>query len=82
MFAFAKTVGIDEIESFALALARHFVDDVAPVTAADVRIEYAWERIDDHDHGFHKAGSRCVRRASWSTRTAPPSSAASATWSC
>src|SRR5688572_8037140 len=58
VFAFAKMVGIDEIEAFGLALAHHFVDDVAPVTAADVRIEeYAWERIDDHDHGFRKAGS-------------------------
>lgn len=58
VFAFAKQVGIGEIEDFGRALARHFVDDVAPVTAADVRIEeFAWERIEDHDHGFRKAGA-------------------------
>ena len=58
VFAFAKSVGIEEIEDFGLALAHHFVDDVAPVTGADVRIEeFAWERIADHDHGFRKAGS-------------------------
>jgi urate oxidase len=57
VFTFAKKVGIGEIEEFGLALARHFVDDVAPVTGADVRIEeFAWERIEDHDHGFRKAG--------------------------
>ena len=57
VFAFAKQVGIHEIEDFGLALARHFVDDVGPVTGADVRIEeYAWERIADHDHGFCKRG--------------------------
>ena len=58
VFAFAHDPGIGEIEEFALALARHFVDDVAPVSSADVRIEeYAWERIADHDHGFRKAGT-------------------------
>jgi urate oxidase len=61
VFAFAKSVGVGEIEEFGLALARHFVDDVEPVTGADVRIEeYAWERIpvdaDGHDHAFTKAG--------------------------
>ena len=58
VFAFAQSAGIGEIEEFGLTLARHFVDDVAPVTAAEVRIEeYPWERIADHDHGFRKAGS-------------------------
>ncbi len=61
VFAFAKSVGVGEIEEFGLALARHFVDDVEPVTGADVRIEeYAWERIpvdaEGHDHAFTKAG--------------------------
>lgn len=57
VFAFAKRVGIDEPEQFGLALARHFVDDVAPVTGAEVRLEeYTWERIADHDHGFRKSG--------------------------
>ena len=78
VFAFAKSVGIDEIEDFGLALARHFVDDVAPVTGADVRIEeFAWERIpvdaDGHDHAFRRPVRRC----------APPrsSSTTAATWS-
>jgi len=57
VFAFAKKVGIGAIEDFGLALAHHFVDDVAPVTGAEVRIEeYAWERIADHDHGFRRGG--------------------------
>ena len=57
VFAFAKSVGIGEIEEFGLALARHFVDDVAPVTGADVRIdEHGWERIADRDHGFCRRG--------------------------
>jgi urate oxidase len=57
VFAFAKKLGVGEIEEFGLALARHFVDDIAPVTSADVRIEeFTWERIADHDHAFTKAG--------------------------
>ncbi|GAA2138384.1 urate oxidase [Nocardioides koreensis] len=57
VFAFAKLVGVGEIEDFGLALARHFVDDVGPVTGADVRIEeHAWERIADNDHGFSRRG--------------------------
>ena len=57
VFAFAKSAGIGAVEEFGLALARHFVDDVAPVTGAEVRIEeYAWERIADHDHGFRRGG--------------------------
>ena len=63
VFAFAKRLGIGEIEEFGLALARHFVDDVAPVTGADVRVEeHAWERVAGHDHGFRRAGSE-VRTA-------------------
>jgi len=57
VFAYAKKVGIDAVEEFGLALARHFVEDVAPVRGADVRIEeHAWERIADHDHGFRRVG--------------------------
>lgn len=63
VFAFAKKVGVGEIEEFGLALARHFVDDVGPVTGARVRIEeYAWQRIDDHAHAFTRAGQE-VRTA-------------------
>jgi urate oxidase len=58
VFAFARSVGIAQIEDFALALSRHFVDDVAPVASAEVRIEeFAWERIADHDHAFRKTGA-------------------------
>jgi urate oxidase len=61
VFAFAKTHGVDQIEDFGLALAEHFVDDVAPVTGARVAIEeYAWDRIDvdgsGHDHSFVRSG--------------------------
>ena len=57
VFAFAHDAGMGEIEEFALRLARHFVDDVAPVTRADVRVEeFGWERIADHDHGFRRTG--------------------------
>jgi urate oxidase len=56
VFAFAADA-VGEIEEFALRLARHFVDDIAPVTRADVRIEeFGWERIADHDHGFSRSG--------------------------
>ena len=45
-FAYAKEKGIGEIEDYGLDLARHFVDDVEPVTGARVEVEeYAWERI-------------------------------------
>jgi urate oxidase len=65
VFAFARRIGVGEIEEFGLALAQHFVDDVGPVTGADVRIdEYAWERIaaggqspaGGHDHAFTRSG--------------------------
>jgi urate oxidase len=60
-FAYAKSVGIDSIEAYGLALARHFVADVAPVEGARIEIEeYAWERavIDgvEHDHTWTRAG--------------------------
>ena len=60
-FAFAKSVGIDSIEQFGLALARHFVNDVVPIEGARIEIEeYAWERavIDgvEHDHTWMRAG--------------------------
>jgi urate oxidase len=60
VFAFAKSHGVDQIEDFALALARHFVDDVAPVTGARIAVdEYGWERIavdgTGHDHSFVRA---------------------------
>jgi urate oxidase len=45
VYAFARD-GVDEIEDFALRLARHFVDTTPTITRARVRIErYTWDRI-------------------------------------
>ncbi len=45
-FAYAKEHGAGEIEDYALALAGHFVADIAPVTRAHVDVdEYRWERV-------------------------------------
>lgn len=67
VFAYAKQVGVRQIEDYALALATHFVDDVGPVRGAHVEVkEYAWERIvvdgRGHDHGFVRKGQE-VRTA-------------------
>jgi len=60
-YAFAKEKGLGAIEEYALALARHFVDDVAPVSGARVEVdEYFWDRIEvdgsPHDHSFVRRG--------------------------
>jgi len=60
-FAFAKSKGIDTIEDFGLALARHFVQDIAPVEGARIEVEeYAWQRavVDgvEHDHTWLRSG--------------------------
>ncbi|MCU1419685.1 MAG: urate oxidase [Microbacteriaceae bacterium] len=60
-FAFAKSHGVGSIEDFGLALARHFVTDVAPVEGARIEIEeYAWQRavVDgtEHDHTWVRRG--------------------------
>jgi urate oxidase len=67
-FAYAKERGVGEIEDFALALAGHFVTDIAPVTRAHVDVdEYRWERVavggTEHAHTFVRAGHE-VRTAS------------------
>ena len=61
VYAFAKQVGIGEIEDFALALGRHFVNDVDPVEGCRIEIdEYAWERVSvdgrEHDHTWVRKG--------------------------
>lgn len=61
-YAFAKSHGLGEIEDYALALARHFVEDVAPVRGARIAVdEFAWERVPvggtGHDHAFVRSGS-------------------------
>jgi len=67
VFAYAKGKGVGELEDFALDLARHFVTDIAPVTAARVEVEeYRWSRISvagrPHPHAFARASSE-VRTA-------------------
>jgi urate oxidase len=61
VFAFAKEVGVSSPEQFAVALARHFVDDVDPVSSARVTVdEHVWERatVDGrpHEHTFVRRG--------------------------
>jgi urate oxidase len=61
VFAFAKEVGVTSPEQLAVALARHFVDDVGPVASARVSVdEHVWERatVDGrpHDHTFVRRG--------------------------
>jgi urate oxidase len=60
-FAMAKQKGVGEIEDYALDLARHFVDDIGPVTGARIEVEeYRWERVSvagqPHPHTFARAG--------------------------
>ncbi len=60
-YAYAKEKGLEHIEDYALALARHFVDDVEPVQGARVEVEeFAWERAvvdgQEHDHTFIRKG--------------------------
>jgi urate oxidase len=64
-FALAKEKGVGEIEDYALDLARHFVNDIEPVTGARVEVEeYRWERVSvagqPHPHTFVR-GSQEVR---------------------
>ena len=78
-YAYAKEKGIGRIEDYALALARHFVDDVEPVHAARVEVEeYAWDRVQvggrPHDHTFVRRGSEV--RTTVVTVEASPSPAA------
>jgi urate oxidase len=61
IYAYAKEIGIGEIEEFALALGRHFVNDVEPVQGCRIEIdEYDWERIlvdgQEHNHSWARKG--------------------------
>lgn len=60
-YAFAKEKGLLSIESYALTLARHFVDDIEPVHNARIEVEeFAWERVvvdgTEHDHTWVRRG--------------------------
>ena len=64
VYAFAKEAGdaVRQPESFGIRLARHFVDDTAPITHARVKIEmYPWTRL-NNPHAFVRDG-RYVRTA-------------------
>ena len=61
VYAFAKRHGIRSPEEFGLALARHFVADVAPVAEARIEIEeFGWARAvvdgSEHDHTWTRTG--------------------------
>ena len=75
-FAYAKERGAGPIEDYALALSRHFVDDIASVRRARVDVdEYRWERVAvagaEHAHTFVRAGHE-VRSAAVTTSTEGP----------
>lgn len=60
-YAYAKDHAVHGIEPYGLALAAHFVDDIAPVTTARVEIEeFAWDRVSvdgrEHDHTWVRRG--------------------------
>jgi urate oxidase len=60
-YAYAKEKGLGEIESYALDLARHFVDDVDTVSGARVIVEeYTWQRVSvngvEHPHTWVRSG--------------------------
>lgn len=57
VFAFAAEHGVDQIEDFALLLARHFVASQQAISTARVLVEeYAWEPIADTGHSFARSG--------------------------
>jgi urate oxidase len=71
VYAFARSRGIDQIEEFGLALARHFVDTQSSIERARVSIEeYGWRRLGPHS--FARAGD--------GTRTAVVSYDGSTAW--
>ncbi|ABS03556.1 factor-independent urate hydroxylase [Kineococcus radiotolerans] len=67
VYAYAKEKGVATVEGYALDLARHFVDDVEPVSGARVDVEaYPWTRAqvggNEHDHTWIRSGAE-VRTA-------------------
>ena len=56
-FAFAKRLGPVEPETYALALARHFVSSQDPITHARVAVEeFPWTPIGSGGHSFARSG--------------------------
>ncbi|MEV0199463.1 factor-independent urate hydroxylase [Nonomuraea sp. NPDC050691] len=57
VYAFARKHGVDQIEDFALLLARHFTGSQPAVRHARVEIEeYAWDRVPVTGHSFTRRG--------------------------
>lgn len=61
-FAFAKEVGINSIEEYAVALGTHFLTAAPAASGSQIRVEeYAWDRIQvdgqGHDHSFVRRGT-------------------------
>jgi urate oxidase len=55
VYAFAREHGVDQVEDFAVLLARHFVETQPAVHRAKVSVdEHHWERLGDHS--FARAG--------------------------
>ena len=64
VYAFAAERGIGQIESFALALARHFVESQPTIDTARVSVaEQVWERIAATGHSFVRGTGGEVRTA-------------------
>jgi urate oxidase len=62
VYAFAKEGVVAQPESFGIRLARHFVDNTAPITRARINLEmYPWSRL-NNPHAFTRDG-RYVRTA-------------------
>ncbi|WP_316576239.1 factor-independent urate hydroxylase [Nocardia canadensis] len=60
-YVFAKRPGLDTVEEYAIALAKHFTDTVEPVTSARIDVDsYAWQRVsiggEEHDHTWVRQG--------------------------
>jgi len=61
IYAYAKEIGVGQIEDFALSLGRHFVNDTEPVQGCRIEIdEYEWERVSvagrEHNHTWVRKG--------------------------
>lgn len=64
VFAFARKHGIDEIETFGMLLAKHFVDSQPSIHCARVEIEeYPWARHPAVGHSFARSSTAAVRTA-------------------
>jgi urate oxidase len=73
VYAFAAEHGIGQAESFALRLARHFVDSQASIATARVRVaEHGWDPVGGTGHSFARRGGE--------TRTAEVSYDGTTAW--